>query len=92
VARVMPAESDRATITMIAGRHGIAVAGNVEVNDVGLDFRVAFVTDQDGREWVLRIPRRPDVWPRAENERGCCACSRVGYPPRSPTGGYLPRS
>ena len=34
-----------------------------------MDFRVAFATDEQGRRWVLRQPRRKDVWERAENER-----------------------
>lgn len=61
-------ESDKATIATTARRHGVAVVGSVAVTDIGLDFRVAFVTDEEGREWVLRIPRRPDVLPRAEYE------------------------
>jgi macrolide phosphotransferase len=59
---------DREDIAALARRHGIALAGEVEVNDVGLDFRAAFAADEAGRAWVLRIPRRPDVLPRAENE------------------------
>jgi macrolide phosphotransferase len=55
-------------ITALARRHGIAITGAVEVNDIGLDFRAAFATDENSRAWVLRIPRRPDVLPRAENE------------------------
>lgn len=59
---------DSAAITEVARRHGIQVAGGVEVNDIGLDFRVAFVTDMDGLDWVLRLPRRPGVLLRAGNE------------------------
>jgi macrolide phosphotransferase len=59
---------DTQEITALAHRHGIAITGEIEVNDIGLDFRAAFGADEDGRAWVLRIPRRPDVLPRAENE------------------------
>ncbi len=40
----------------------------VEMNESGMDFLVAFATDADGQAWVLRKPRREDVWERAENE------------------------
>ena len=42
--------------------------GEIERNDLGLDFLAAFMTDETGQAWVLRNPRRPDVLPRAENE------------------------
>jgi macrolide phosphotransferase len=59
---------DKEAIAALARRHGIAAAGAVVVNDIGLDFRAAFVDDEQGRPWVLRLPRRPDVLPRAANE------------------------
>jgi macrolide phosphotransferase len=59
---------DRDALASLARGHGIRLGGDVEVNDVGLDFRAAFARDEEGVDWVLRIPRRPDVWPRAENE------------------------
>lgn len=60
--------SDEETIATLARRHGLALAGEVETSELGLDFRAAFADDESGAAWVLRIPRRPDVWPRAENE------------------------
>jgi macrolide phosphotransferase len=60
--------SDEETVAATARRHGLALNGDVELNDLGLDFRAAFATDEAGTAWVLRIPRRPDVSPRAENE------------------------
>src|SRR4051794_15934034 len=59
---------DERAITAIARRHGLALVGEIELNEIGLDFRAAFATDESGMEWVLRLPRRPDVLPRAENE------------------------
>ena len=35
---------------------------SLEINESGMDFRVAFATDEKGRRWVLRQPRREDVW------------------------------
>lgn len=40
-----------------------------EVNESGLDFFVAFAQDDYGQAWVLRKPRRSDVWERAVNEQ-----------------------
>ncbi|WP_410768921.1 macrolide 2'-phosphotransferase [Fontibacillus sp. BL9] len=42
---------------------------DVEINESGMDFVVAFAKEEDGTPWVLRKPRRSDVWERAENER-----------------------
>ncbi|AEI43680.1 macrolide 2'-phosphotransferase [Paenibacillus mucilaginosus] len=53
-----------------ASRHGLQLdPGSVELNESGMDFRVAFASDDAGARWVLRQPRREDVWERAENER-----------------------
>jgi len=60
--------ADRDALVSLARRHDVLLVGDVEVNDVGLDFRAAFARDEGGVEWVLRVPRRPDVLPRAENE------------------------
>lgn len=64
----MVPETDRTAILELAHRHGIKVTGDIELNDIGLDFRAVLATDETGTAWVLRIPRRPDVLPRAENE------------------------
>jgi macrolide phosphotransferase len=40
----------------------------LELDESGLDFLVAFATDQDGVPWVLRAPRRPDVVELAAGE------------------------
>ncbi|MEF3308767.1 hypothetical protein PV433_07585 [Paenibacillus sp. GYB004] len=62
---------DRITeMLTIAGREGLRLnPSNIELNESGMDFIVAFATDTDGTDWVLRKPRRSDVWERAENER-----------------------
>ncbi|WP_324650251.1 macrolide 2'-phosphotransferase [Georgenia sp. H159] len=45
-----------------AASHGLRLhPDSVRRNDAGLDFRVAFAVDVHGRQWVLRVPRRPDV-------------------------------
>jgi len=39
------------------------------INESGMDFLVVFAKDEDDLEWILRKPRRPDVWERAKNEQ-----------------------
>ncbi|MBP1989358.1 macrolide 2'-phosphotransferase [Paenibacillus eucommiae] len=53
----------------IANQNGLRVnAEHVEINESGMDFLVAFATDEAGEAWVLRKPRRSDVFERASNE------------------------
>lgn len=52
----------------LAARHGLDLNGEPSFNEMGLDFRVAFAEDVRGRKWVLRIPRRTDLFPRIEHE------------------------
>lgn len=43
---------------------------SLELNETGMDFLVGFAKDtNDNQTWVLRKPRRKDVWERAVNER-----------------------
>ncbi|MCR8844561.1 macrolide 2'-phosphotransferase [Paenibacillus sp. SC116] len=53
----------------LAEKHGIRLQSEeVEINESGMDFLVAFAVDTDGVKWVLRKPRRSDVLERADNE------------------------
>lgn len=38
-------------------------------NEMGIDFRVGFATDNNGQRWVLRIPRRDDLGEQIEKEK-----------------------
>ena len=61
--------SDATTICDRAQAHGLdIIAETITVNELGLDFKVAIAEAVDGRPWVLRIPRRPDVTDRAAIE------------------------
>ncbi|MCM3337474.1 macrolide 2'-phosphotransferase [Paenibacillus sp. MER TA 81-3] len=56
-------------IVTTANYNGLRINANqVELNESGMDFLVAFATDDAGEPWVLRKPRRSDVLERAENE------------------------
>jgi macrolide phosphotransferase len=55
-------------------------AEEVELDESGLDFRVAFASDGDGVPWVLRAPRRPDVIEVAARESRVLALVRRHLP------------
>jgi macrolide phosphotransferase len=64
-----PPPTDLAALLALAADHGLDLVGDtLTTEEVGLDFRVAFARAADGEQWVLRIPRRAEVLPRAEIE------------------------
>lgn len=57
-------------VVKIAEKHGFQLKeGTFVFDESGLDFQVVFAIDQEGVEWTLRIPRRPDVFPRTKAEK-----------------------
>lgn len=60
--------NDPVAIIALAGRHGLRLSGELEFNELGLDFRVATARDEAGTQWVLRLPRRADVLLKIEKE------------------------
>lgn len=69
------------SIADIAARNGLVIdPSSVSLNEMGLDFRVGFATAVDGRRWVLRMPRRPDVMTRAQSEAAVLAMLRCHLP------------
>lgn len=56
-------------ILHLAAAHDLDLdAGSLRGNEMGLDFRVVLARTTTGEDWVLRIPRRPDVLARAAVE------------------------
>ncbi|MDF2804158.1 MAG: macrolide 2-phosphotransferase [Anaerocolumna sp.] len=54
----------------IATKHGLNLKEDTLVfNESGLDFLAVFAVDQQGNEWVLRVPRREDVMSRTKGEK-----------------------
>lgn len=47
----------------------ILIEEKIQFNESGLDFQVVFAQDQNGTDWVLRLPRREDVMPRTKVEK-----------------------
>ena len=55
--------ADTSQLYALAARHGLKLHGPLTVNELGLDYRIVIATVDDGRRWVLRIPRRAEVVP-----------------------------
>ncbi|STE22488.1 macrolide 2'-phosphotransferase I [Escherichia coli] len=62
--------------------------GPLTVNELGLDYRIVIATVDDGRRWVLRIPRRAEVSAKVEPEARVLACSRIACRSRCRTGAW----
>lgn len=59
-----------ATFIDLAMSHGLTVEpASLRVEEAGLDYRVAFCRATNGVDWVLRMPRRPDVSAKVPAER-----------------------
>lgn len=53
-----------------AKNHGLILdETTIEFANIGLDFQVAFGTDQQGTKWVLRLPRRKDAFLKTKKEK-----------------------
>ncbi|EUJ18652.1 macrolide 2'-phosphotransferase [Listeria aquatica] len=57
-------------VLKLAEKHGLRLDESTFVfNESGVDFQVVFAMDYEKEEWVLRIPRRKDVFPRTKIEK-----------------------
>jgi macrolide phosphotransferase len=56
-------------IQRLAETHGLQLTDQIQFNEMGIDFKVGFATDQYGQQWVLRIPRREGLDKQIENEK-----------------------
>ncbi len=55
-------------ILILANQHGLDLGDAIVVNQMGIDFEVAFATEVGGTKWVLRIPRRDGMASQIEQE------------------------
>jgi macrolide phosphotransferase len=60
---------DKRDILILAQNHGLMLTGEMRFNEMGLDFKVGFVTDRAENRWLLRIPRRPDLGDQIAKEK-----------------------
>jgi macrolide phosphotransferase len=66
---ILDRNADNRTVAELAASKGLIVRPEtLQFNEIGLDFRVGFATGNDGRRWVLRLPRRSDVIEKARAE------------------------
>ena len=56
-------------IKALASRHDLYITDDIRFNEMGIDFSVGFAMDFDGKQWVLRIPRRSDMAEQIQRER-----------------------
>lgn len=57
-------------VVELAEKYGLQLKEDTFVfNESGLDFQVVFAVDDKEKEWVLRIPRRTDVFPKTKAEK-----------------------
>lgn len=60
----------------LAERHGLHLGDDISLNEMGIDYQVAFGTAIDGQKWVLRIPRRTGQARQIEQERKILSLAR----------------
>lgn len=63
-------------ILELAQKHGLRLSEDLKFNEMGIDFRVCFATDDQGKPWVLRIPRRSDLEDQIEKEKRILSLAR----------------
>jgi macrolide phosphotransferase len=56
-------------IQKLAEAHGLLLTEEMKFNEMGIDFKVGFATDNEGKPWVLRIPRRNNLGAQIEEEK-----------------------
>jgi len=57
-------------IKQLANKKGLnIVEDTIQMNESGVDFRVAHANEQNGDKWILRIPRRPESMRHALQEK-----------------------
>lgn len=56
-------------IQTLAEGHGLIVSDEMKFNEMGIDFKVGFAKDKNGKEWLLRIPRRNDLGKQIAEEK-----------------------
>ena len=56
-------------ILKLAVKHGIQMQRITSTNGLGLDFQTAIGESVDGIKWILRIPRRENMFSQIEKEK-----------------------
>lgn len=78
-------------IQKLAKEYGVSLTEKIRFNEMGVDFRVGFATDTNGKEWLIRIPRREDMGEQINNERKILQLVEKHLSVKVPVGkSYLP--
>lgn len=57
-------------VKQLANHHGLNILDEtIKINEYGVDFQVAHAKDQNGENWILRVPRRPESMRHALKEK-----------------------
>lgn len=56
-------------IQQLAEKNGLFLSDDMSFNEMGIDFKVGFATDNKGDKWVLRIPRRSNLRDQIATEK-----------------------
>lgn len=56
-------------ILKLAASHDLHLKDDLSFNEMGIDFKVVFAETLEGKKWVLRIPRRPNLGDQIEREK-----------------------
>ena len=57
-------------LKQLAAKKGLNISeSSIKLNESGVDFQVAYATDQQGDQWILRLPRRPESMRHAAKEK-----------------------
>jgi len=56
-------------IQQLAEKNGLFLSEDMSFNEMGIDFKVGFATDNKGDTWVLRIPRRYNLRDQIATEK-----------------------
>jgi macrolide phosphotransferase len=75
-----PPAADTAELRALAARHGLHLEGELSINELGLDYRIAIAAAVGGTRWVLRIPRRADAAAKVDSEARILAMLRKHVP------------
>lgn len=57
-------------LKQLAANKGLNIfESSIKLNESGVDFQVAYATDQQGDQWILRLPRRSESMRHATKEK-----------------------
>ena len=57
-------------ILSLAFKYGIPIQKIISTNELGLDFQTSIGESVDGKKWILRVPRRKNIFSQIQKEQG----------------------